>query len=139
MQRSTAIRLSGIALFFLSIVIGGAILFGPRPTQPTDISERDFHRFQGVSCPRHVTVVPSRVPTSWTTYGQGSQSRLAILLTDPDSSWLGLAHGLKSIGIPFRITRDVHEALAHQVVLVLDVVVEPGDAVAELIGHGLQG
>jgi hypothetical protein len=43
---------------------------------------------------------------------------LAILLTDPDSSWLGLVHGLKSIGIPFRITRDVHEALAHQVVLV---------------------
>ncbi len=69
-----------------------------------------------------MTVVPPQVPASWTTYGQGSTSRLAILLTDPDSSWLGLAHGLKSVGIPFRITRDVHEALAHQVVLVYPMI-----------------
>ena len=118
MQRSTAIRLTGIAVIFLSIVIGAALLFGPRSGQPTAIPERDFYRFPGVAGPSHVTVVPSKVPTSWTTYGQGSQSRLVILLTDPDSAWLGLAHGLKSIGIPFRITRDVQEALTHQVVLV---------------------
>jgi len=57
-----------------------------------------------------------------TTYGHGTTSRLAILLTDPDSSWLGLTHGLKSIGIPFKITRDVQEALRHNVVLVYPVI-----------------
>lgn len=122
MQRSTAIRLTGIALLFLSIVIGGAIFFGPRPGQPPEVHEQDLYRFPGVSGPSHVTVVPPPVPASWTTYEQGSQSRLAILLTDPDSSWLGLAHGLKSIGIPFRITRDVHEALSHRVVLVYPMI-----------------
>ena len=66
--------------------------------------------------------MPDHVPTAWRNYEQGSTSRLAILLTDPDSSWLGLAHGLKSIGIPFRITRDVQEALAHKVVLVYPMI-----------------
>ena len=122
MERVTWIRLTGIAVFFLSMVLGAAILFGPRSDQPFVIPEQDFHRFPGVAGPNHVTVVPPRVPASWTTYGQGSKSRLAILLTDPDSSWLGLAHGLKSIGIPFCITRDVREALTHQVVLVYPMI-----------------
>ncbi|MDR4478589.1 MAG: hypothetical protein R3B37_02400 [Nitrospira sp.] len=122
MERATVVRLTGVALFFVSLVIGGWLLFGQRPPQPTDIPEQDFYRFPGLSGPRHVTVVPPQVRTSWTTYGQGSKSRLAILLTDPDSSWLGLAHGLKSIGIPFRITRDVREALTHQVVLVYPMI-----------------
>lgn len=118
MERSTRIRLTGIATLFLSIVFGSWALFGSRSAQHIEIPEQDFHRFPGVSGPDHATVVPPRVPTLWTTYGEGSESRLAILLTDPDSSWLGLAHGLKSIGVPFRITRDVREALTHQVVLV---------------------
>lgn len=107
---------------FLAIVIGSWMLFGSRPVQHFEIPEQDFHRFPGVSGPDHATVVPARVPTSWTTYGAGSTSRLAILLTDPDSCWLGLAHGLKSIGIPFLITRDVREALTHQVVLVYPII-----------------
>ncbi|MEQ1628026.1 MAG: hypothetical protein ABL965_11585 [Nitrospira sp.] len=122
MERSTLIRLTGIAILFLSIVIGSWVLFGPRSVQHIDIPDQAFHRFPGVSGPDHATVVPPRVPTAWTTYGEGSKSRLAILLTDPDSSWLGLAHGLKSIGVPFRITRDVREALTHQVVLVYPVI-----------------
>lgn len=116
------IRLAGIAVLFLSMVIGVAILFGPRADQPLTIPAQDFHRFAGVSGPNHVTVVPPQVPASWTTYAQGSKSRVAILLTDPDSAWLGLAHGLKSIGIPFRITRDVREALTHRVVLVYPMI-----------------
>ncbi|MCS6289493.1 MAG: hypothetical protein H8K10_11000 [Nitrospira sp.] len=122
MERATVVRLTGIAVLFLSMVIGVAIFFEPRADRPLTIPEQDFHRFSGVAGPSHVTVVPPRVPASWTTYGQGSKSRMAILLTDPDSSWLGLAHGLKSIGIPFRITRDVREALTHQVVLVYPMI-----------------
>src|SRR3990167_9349358 len=122
MERSTLIRLTGIAILFLSIVMGSWALFGPRSVQHAEIPDQGFHHFPGVSGPDHATVVPPRVPTAWTTYGEGSKSRLAILLTDPDSSWLGLAHGLKSIGVPFRITRDVREALTHQVVLVYPMI-----------------
>jgi hypothetical protein len=118
MEQSTLIRLTGVATLFLAIVIGSWAVFGPRSGQPIELSKQDLHLFPGVSGPDHITVVPPRVPTSWTTYGEGSKSRLAIFLTDPDSSWLGLAHGLKSIGVPFRITRDIREALTHRVVLV---------------------
>jgi hypothetical protein len=106
----------------LSVVMGVLVLFGLQAVQHFDVPDRDIHRFPGLSGPDHVTIVPLRVPTAWTTYREGSKSRLAILLTDSDSSWLGLAHGLKSIGIPFRITRDVREALTHQVVLVYPMI-----------------
>ena len=122
MQRSTLLRLSGMAVLFVSLVIGTRILVGSPSVEHVEISEKDFHRFAGVSGPDDTTVVPDRVPAAWTTYEQGSTSRLAILLTDPDSSWLGLAHGLKSMGIPFRITRHVNEALAHKVVLVYPMI-----------------
>lgn len=122
MQRSTLVRVSGIALLFVSLVIGIRILVSAPPVQHMEVPEKDFHRFQGVAGPDDATVVPRHVPTTWTTYEPGSTSRLAILLTDPDSSWLGLAHGLKSIGIPFRMTRNVHEALAHKVVLVYPMI-----------------
>lgn len=122
MERSTVVRLAGVATIGLSAIIGTLVLFGPRAVQYFDISVRDIHRFPGVSGPDHATVVPPGVPTAWTLYRDGSKSRLAILLTHPDSSWLGLAHGLKSIGVPFRITRDVREALMHQVVLVYPMI-----------------
>ncbi|MBS0169636.1 MAG: hypothetical protein JSR62_04725 [Nitrospira sp.] len=111
-----------MAVLFVSLVIGVRILVTAPSVQHMEIPEKDFHRFQGVAGPDEATVVPDRVPAAWTNYEQGSASRLAILLTDPDSSWLGLAHGLKSIGIPFRITRNVHEALAHKVVLVYPMI-----------------
>ncbi len=122
MQRSTLVRLTGVALLFVSLVIGIRVLVAPPAIRHIEIPEQDFHRFPGVSGPDHVTVMPAHVPTAWTAYEQGSTSRLAILLTDPDSAWLGLAHGLKSIGIPFRITRDVREALTHKVVLVYPMI-----------------
>lgn len=122
MQRSILIRLTGMAVLFVSLVIAVWVCFGPPSVRHIEIPEQDFQRFPGVSGPDHVTIVPPGTPTAWSTYGQGSTSRLAILLTDPDSSWLGLAHGLKSIGIPFRITRDVNEALAHKVVLVYPMI-----------------
>jgi hypothetical protein len=74
--------------------------------------------FKGLSGPLERTVVPPPVPGAWHDYGQGSASRLAVLLTDPHSEWLGLAHGLKTIGIPFIITTNYKEALQHKVVYV---------------------
>ena len=122
MERSPFIRLAGIAGIFLVIVIGSWILFGPRSVTHVEISEKDFHLFAGVMGPSNASVVESAVPADWITYSQGTTSRLAILLTDPDSCWLGLAHGLKSIGVPFLITRNVQEAVRHQVVMVYPII-----------------
>ena len=122
MERSPFIRLAGIAGIFLVIVIGSWILFGPRSVTHVEISEKDFHLFAGVMGPSHASVVEPAVPADWITYSQGTTSRLAILLTDPDSCWLGLAHGLKSIGVPFLITRNVQEAVRHQVVMVYPII-----------------
>lgn len=122
MERNTFVRVTSMAALALASAISGWMLFGPGAVRHYDIPEHDFHRFPGVAGPSHRTVVPPAVPTSWQVYREGSSSRLAILLTDPDSAWLGLAHGLKSIGIPFRVTRDVREALTHRVVLVYPVI-----------------
>ena len=74
--------------------------------------------FDGVSGPDSITSIAAAQPTRWQVYEKGTSSRLAILLTDKDSAWLGLVHGLKTIGVPFRITTDIDEALRHNVVLV---------------------
>jgi peptidoglycan/xylan/chitin deacetylase (PgdA/CDA1 family) len=57
-------------------------------------------------------------PTQWSAFAAGGSNRLAILLTDTTAPWLPLAHGLRTIGVPFVITRDYHAALTHRVVLV---------------------
>ena len=51
-------------------------------------------------------------------FSAADPNALAIWLKDKDSSWIGLAVGLKSLGIPFRITENVDEALAHDVMMV---------------------
>jgi peptidoglycan/xylan/chitin deacetylase (PgdA/CDA1 family) len=61
-------------------------------------------------------------PAQWTSFSTGGQSRLAVLLTDTTVPWLPLAHGLRTIGVPFVITRDYRAALTHQVVLVYPII-----------------
>jgi peptidoglycan/xylan/chitin deacetylase (PgdA/CDA1 family) len=87
-----------------------------------EFTKHRFHEFPGVAGPPGVTVVARKTRTSWQSYGEGSTGRLAVLLTESDSSWLGLAHALKSFGVPFRITTSVAEALKHKVVLVYPIV-----------------
>jgi peptidoglycan/xylan/chitin deacetylase (PgdA/CDA1 family) len=43
-------------------------------------------------------------------------------LTDTSGAWLGLSHGLKSIGVPFLITTDYRQAIKHSVILVYPMV-----------------
>ncbi len=75
-------------------------------------------RLQNVVGPR----VPSRIqddtPTAWSQFAGGGVHRLAILLTDSESNWLGLVHGLKAKGIPFTITSRLDVALRHRVLMV---------------------
>lgn len=73
--------------------------------------------FPGVVGPDEKTVIPPPEKSSWENYAEGSNSRLAILLTEEDTLWLGLVNGLKSRGIPFVITDDLQKAVQHKVVL----------------------
>ena len=74
--------------------------------------------FEGVEGPSGLTPLAVSPPADWRSFAAGGTSRLAVLLTDTTSSWLGVAHGLKTIGVPFRITLDYEDALRHDVVLV---------------------
>jgi hypothetical protein len=80
--------------------------------------QQDIYLFPGVAGPEGITTVAEPNPHALLRYSAGSPSRLAVLLTDPDASWLGLAHGLKSIGVPFLITNDYRRALQHKVIFV---------------------
>ena len=87
-----------------------------------DLRGRSIYRFEGVSGPQETSTVMPALPARWQEYEQGGTGRLALLLTDPDSAWLGLVHGLQSIGVPFCVTRDYRDALRHRVVLVYPTV-----------------
>jgi hypothetical protein len=77
---------------------------------------RDYRDLTGPSAPSPLATAPPP-PTATTRYEAGGPSRLALLLTDEASDWLGLAHGLKAMGVPFRIVRSAADAVAHRAVL----------------------
>ena len=85
----------------------------PKATGPTGTTE--FHRFPGVVGPTNSSTILPAVPADWRHYGTGGTNRLAVLLTDPDSAWLGLAHGLRSIGVPFVFTTNTAQALQNRI------------------------
>lgn len=76
----------------------------------------EMHRFPGVVGPTNVSQILPPAPTDWRRYSIGGTNRLAVLLTDTDSAWLGLAHGLRTIGVPFVLTTNTAQALQHRVV-----------------------
>jgi hypothetical protein len=108
----------GVAIIIAAVVFASWMRPHPQPATSMVVPAQAMHIFESVTGPLGVTTVPPVRPTPWNRYAKGSSSRLAVLLTDPSSGWLGLAHGLKTIGIPFVITEDYAEALTHRVVLV---------------------
>ncbi len=115
-------RLQGPATFLavsiclLSLV--GGIAFYKQQYRPVVLKPDDIYLFDGINGPQGTSVVPSPVPASPSAYRSGASNSLAVLLTEPSSNWLGVAHGLKTIGVPFVVTRDYQEALTHRVILV---------------------
>ncbi|MCP9440976.1 MAG: hypothetical protein NNA20_00135 [Nitrospira sp.] len=98
--------------------------------------------FPGVTGPSTLSMVQDEGPTPWSRYAEGERHRLAILLTDPQSPWLALAHGLKAKGIPFLITDQPSRALNHHVVLVypfLSGKVLNREAIQQLAAHPARG
>ncbi|MCQ4258958.1 polysaccharide deacetylase family protein [Stutzerimonas stutzeri] len=100
-------------VFIVSLLIAGVTAFIDRNT---------FVRLDKLNGPGEASYISEQTRSDWKRYSGGERSRLAILLTDEDSAWLGLAHGLRSIGVPFTITDDVTEATRHNVVLVYPLI-----------------
>ena len=102
----------------------------------------DIYRFADLEGPEDASVVAEAVTTPTAAYGGGSASRMALLLTDTTSAWLGVAHGLVSIGVPFSVTTDPAEALRHRVIAVsplIDGRTLSGDALRALARHVREG
>jgi hypothetical protein len=76
------------------------------------------HIFEGVEGPLTSTPVMAAIEAAPSQFDQGDSSRLAVFLTEDESNWLSLVRGLKTIGIPFRVTTDLEAALDHDTVMV---------------------
>lgn len=76
--------------------------------------------FPDLSGPDNTTSLPILAPprTAPETHYNESDAGIAVFLQDSGTSWLGIAHGLKSIGLPFRIVSTIDDALQHEVILV---------------------
>lgn len=94
----------------IAIVLSGAVIWWMKsPPAPV------FPDLQG---PDHITTVASPIPTLFTDYPGSGPHSVAIWVNDPASSWLGLALGFKSIGLPFRLVTSIEQALEHNVIMV---------------------
>lgn len=113
------IIIATLSAFLIGLVL---VVAYPFITGKHWVSSENVFVFDGVSGPDSVSNIASAQPTQWQAYEKGTPSRLAILLTDKNSAWLGLVHGLKTIGVPFRITTNINEALEHKVVLVYPII-----------------
>jgi peptidoglycan/xylan/chitin deacetylase (PgdA/CDA1 family) len=101
-----------------------------------------FAWFLGVEGPMSRSTLPPRRLAQIADYDRGGPHRLAILVTDPQANWLGLALAFKAEGIPFTITQDYREALTHKVVFVYPSITGTGlppealSGLADLIHRG---
>ncbi|MFM2136045.1 MAG: hypothetical protein RL021_1445 [Bacteroidota bacterium] len=137
-SRNSFIRTFTSLFHFAAIVLSAVLLFAgcgsdragdeigtmQRNEFPETYTVRNSDVFaaSGVRGPEDRSEFPVRKASDWRQYQEGGESRLAILLTDPNSSWIGVAQGLKTIGVPFIITDDYKRALRHKVVLVYPVI-----------------
>src|SRR3954471_2799996 len=72
-----------------------------------EVRKSEIFEAPRVTGPDSKSVFPEHEPTSFQEYSTGYASRMAIYVTDSASSWLGIAHGLKAIGVPFIVTGNI--------------------------------
>lgn len=108
-------------LGMLALLAGMCVAGGAPPLWPTRAAAQAA-RIEGVDGPADVSVLNPEQPARITDFQTGGAHRLAILVTDPASQWLGLARLLRAQGVPFIITQDPAAAFEHQVVLVYPII-----------------
>jgi len=114
MQRKRPLSLATLLpLLLLAMAVAGFFLL-PRDT---------YHALKGLSGSTGTSALaPQKPETAWQECREGEPSRLAVLLTDPNSAWTGIQHALETMGIPFVITDDAARAVKHRVVLVYPMI-----------------
>jgi peptidoglycan/xylan/chitin deacetylase (PgdA/CDA1 family) len=110
--RLVALVLAGVVLLVVAAAAGGLWLK----------EANDFYRFDGVGGPPGQSVIAAATPARIADFDRGGPHRLAVLVTDPASDWLGLARAFKAEGVPFTVTQDAQRALQHKVVLVYPMI-----------------
>lgn len=78
--------------------------------------------FEGLPRPGPAATLTPPAPARISDFERGGPHRLAILVTDPQSGWLGLVRGFRAHGVPITVTSDVDQALTHRVVLAYPIV-----------------
>ncbi len=133
MRTKTVSAVRGLGLLVLVLLVACSEDSGQTPTLA----------FPDLRGPQQVTALPGpplRTPTS--RYAQGPDNALALLVLDPAASWLGLVHGLKSVGVPVRVVTDIQQALRHDVVMVYPMLTGSGTSpgvLQQLAGHVRSG
>ncbi len=94
-----------IGMVTTGLAIWGSLLLFPFSDEYVAVQADQMHIFNGVRGPSGVSTVQPLSPTPPSRYLKGTASRLAILLTDPASNWLRLAHGLKPSEFPLSSLR----------------------------------
>ncbi len=92
--------------------------------------------------PDSASVVAERHIAGVAAYQHDAPQALAVYVTDGDASWMSLARGLESAGIPFDFTTDWARALTHKVVLVYPTIsgrVIPAAGLQALAAHPRNG
>lgn len=104
-----------ILFALLLLVVAVAVVLVARGRRGGDPDALERHGIRGPSEPTPLPVDPPR--TSPSAYAEGGENALALWVNDSSASWLGLVHGLKSIGVPVRVLTDADAALRHRVVM----------------------
>jgi peptidoglycan/xylan/chitin deacetylase (PgdA/CDA1 family) len=114
MRRGTQVALivAVVALLAIAAAAGGLWIKGASA----------FYSFEGVSGPPGQSVIVAASPAHIADFDHGGPHRLAVLVTDPNSDWLGLARAFRAEGVPFTITQNPQRALEHKVVLVYPII-----------------
>lgn len=111
-------RLLLAGLTLLLLCSAGWFVYERSSRLPAD----EMHLFAGVRGPKAASRVVEPALTPISAFDRGGTHRLAILVTDPQSGWLGLVRGFKALGVPITVTEDVQRALTHKVVLVYPII-----------------
>ncbi len=125
-----------IVVLLAGLCAGGVWFWRSRPDPAV------MNVYAGVQGPKAATTIVTPPRTEISRFDRGGDHRLAILVTDPDSGWLGLVRGLQAHGVPFTVTRDVRKALRHKVVLAYPIIsgrVLSGDEIRALAQHVRSG
>lgn len=107
-------------LWFSLIAVAAAAFWAWTQFGPPDSTK--MYVFKGVRGPSERSLMPIVRQAQIADFANDDPHRLAVLVTNPASGWLGLARGFKARGIPFSMTQDPAAAYRHQVVLVYPII-----------------